>query len=172
MRQFWTMHLVLIFITNSEPTPTSLLTWTEPPIYSMNFLQIDSPRPVPYLFLCEFSSSLLKSMKSFLTPSSLMPTPVSITLIWMLTNRSWPSKITSSWFWWCSIQFYFIFSNSSFPMLLSNRSMFSSELRSGKTFDLFLSQSCWFKIFTKTVIFPSLFVNFKLFERKLRKIYL
>ena len=93
---FFTMHLVLTFIMNSEPSPTLLLTLTEPPICSIIFLHIDSPRPVPYLFLYEFSSSLLKSINSFLTPFSDIPTPVSITLNYILTQCSWP-------YWYYSI---------------------------------------------------------------------
>jgi hypothetical protein len=75
------MHLVLIFIMNSVPSFILLFTSTDPPIYSIIFLQIDNPNPVPYLFLAEFSSNLLKSMKSFYLPSSEIPTPVSIMLI-------------------------------------------------------------------------------------------
>ena len=86
--QSFSIHLVCTQMLNSEPTPYLLLTATEPPICSIIFLQMLRPSPVPCLFLWEFSSSLLKSMNSFLTPSSLMPTPVSITLIWILTNFS------------------------------------------------------------------------------------
>ena len=52
------------------------------------------PRPVPYEFLLESSSSLPKSIKSFLVSAYDMPIPVSITLILILINLSSPSIIS------------------------------------------------------------------------------
>ena len=68
-----------------------LFTSTEPPIYSIIFLHIDNPNPVPLAFSLEFSSSLLKLTKSFLIPSSDIPTPVSIMLILIETNPAYSS---------------------------------------------------------------------------------
>ena len=73
-----TLHLVLIFTTNSVPLPTSLKTCTVPPILSISCLQIDNPSPVPDLFLPTLSSSLPKSTNNFGKSSLLMPTPVSL----------------------------------------------------------------------------------------------
>ena len=53
-----TMHLVFKLMMNDDPLPTSLSTLTDPPICSMIFLQIDSPRPVPDLLRPRFSSKV------------------------------------------------------------------------------------------------------------------
>jgi hypothetical protein len=67
------------------------LTSTEPPIYSIIFLHIDNPNPVPLAFSLELSSSLLKLMNSFFIPSSDIPTPESIMLILIETNPAYTS---------------------------------------------------------------------------------
>ena len=90
-----TTHLVLRFIINDVPTPILLLTLTLPPIFSMMFLQIERPRPVPPLFKWEFSYSFEKLIKSLEIPSSLMPRPVSIMLIWKLIRRVYPITLFS-----------------------------------------------------------------------------
>jgi len=64
------------------PYPYLLLQLTFPPIYSIIFLQIDSPRPVPPLFYSSFSCNLLKSMNNFEIPSSEIPLPLSAILIY------------------------------------------------------------------------------------------
>ena len=89
----YTLHLVFMSIMNSVPTPSSLLTSTLPPIYSIICLQMDKPRPVPYKFLFEFSSNLLKLINSFLSPSLEMPTPVSMMLILISRYLSYPCLI-------------------------------------------------------------------------------
>ena len=78
---FCALHLIFKFIMKVVPMPTSLSTLTLPPNYSMIFLHIESPSPVPHLFLSELSSSLPKSTNNFLIPCSDMPTPLSIKLI-------------------------------------------------------------------------------------------
>jgi hypothetical protein len=52
------------------------------------FLHIDNPSPVPSRFWAAFSSSLLKSIKRFLIPSSEMPPPLSMILIWKQMSAS------------------------------------------------------------------------------------
>ena len=74
------IHLVLIFIMNSVPIFYLLYTLTVPPIFSIIFLHIDKPSPVPYVFLFEFSSSFEKSINNFSRPYEDIPTPESITL--------------------------------------------------------------------------------------------
>ena len=66
------------------PSPSLLLTVTEPPICSIIFLQMESPKPVPALFRLEFSSNLLKLMNSFEIPSGDIPIPLSFMLKLML----------------------------------------------------------------------------------------
>ena len=76
------MDLILKLRVNWVPSRRTLSALIDPPICSMIFLQIDNPRPVPCLFLMELSLSLPKSMNRFFLPSSEMPIPVSMTLIW------------------------------------------------------------------------------------------
>ena len=83
-----------MFMMNCEPSPILLFTSTEPPIYSIIFLQIDSPKPVPYEFLLEFSFSFEKSMNKCFNPCSDMPTPVSMTLSLSFKYLCWPSLIS------------------------------------------------------------------------------
>jgi hypothetical protein len=67
---------------NEVPQPSpSLSTFTFPPIFSIIFLQILNPSPVPLLFKpCE-SYNLLKLWKSFPKFSFEMPAPESFTTI-------------------------------------------------------------------------------------------
>ena len=64
-------------ILNLVPFPTLLFTATEPPIYSIIYLQILNPSPVPFKFICLCSFSLAKSVKSFPIFSLDMPAPLS-----------------------------------------------------------------------------------------------
>ena len=82
-------HFVFIWRVKQVPAPTLLCTVRDPDNCSVIFLQIDSPKPVPRRFRVEFSSSLLKFMKRFLIPSSEIPPPESMMLIWKLTSTSW-----------------------------------------------------------------------------------
>jgi len=75
-----------MLILNIVPFPTVDFTSTVPPCCSISFLQIDSPRPVPFLFKCAFSSSLPKSINNFDNPSGEIPTPVSIILMLKFIN--------------------------------------------------------------------------------------
>ena len=59
---FSPLQIALSLILNSVPTPTSLSTSTEPPIFSIILLHIERPSPVPVLFLLELSYSFPKSM--------------------------------------------------------------------------------------------------------------
>ena len=65
-----------------DPTPNSLTTSTCPPIFSIMFLHIESPRPVPFLLMCLFSSSMPKFWKRLSMPYWVIPYPVSSTHIW------------------------------------------------------------------------------------------
>ena len=67
-----------------------LSTLTLPPIYSMIRFEIESPKPVPYLFLCVLASSLPKSMNSLSKFAGVIPTPVSMTLIFKFTHLFYP----------------------------------------------------------------------------------
>lgn len=77
---FLNLDLSFKLMENSEPSYNLLVTSTEPPIFSINCLQIERPSPVPLLFRPSFSASLPKSMKRFLRPSSDIPMPVSMML--------------------------------------------------------------------------------------------
>ena len=66
-------------ILNVVPVPTSLSTLISHPIWSMIFLQILKPRPVPYGFMLSCSCSFPKSMNRFFRFSGEIPTPASST---------------------------------------------------------------------------------------------
>ena len=83
-----TLHFVIIWNVKEVPIPTLLFTEREPFISSVIFLHIDNPSPVPSRFWAAFSSSLLKSIKRFLIPSSEMPPPLSMILIWKQMSAS------------------------------------------------------------------------------------
>ena len=86
---------VLILIVKVVPYPKMLSTFTSPPIFSIILLQILSPKPVPWEFILECSSSLPNSMNSFDRFSFLIPTPESIISIFSLTNFSYSSSSIS-----------------------------------------------------------------------------
>ena len=73
----WYYALVTRLMVKVVPWFTLLATDTVPPICSIIRLQILRPRPVPYAFILECSSSMLKFMKSFPRFSSFIPTPQS-----------------------------------------------------------------------------------------------
>ena len=67
------------------PSPILLVTETLPPIFSMIYLQILRPRPVPLVFDFACSFKLLKFINSLEMPSSLIPEPLSLMVILKLT---------------------------------------------------------------------------------------
>ena len=80
---------------NTDPTPFSLDTVTPPPINSANLLLIGRPRPVPPCVAEVDLSACSYSSKTFATPSSLMPSPSSVTLNSIISTSSFMKAVTS-----------------------------------------------------------------------------
>ncbi len=72
-----TFDLAQSKILNVVPFPNSLWTVISPPIYLTIFLLIESPRPVPCLFILDCSSNLLNYKNNLSKFSSLIPIPES-----------------------------------------------------------------------------------------------
>ena len=170
---FLTIQCIFNLRMNSVPWPSLLWTSTDPPIYSTMFLQIERPRPVPYLFLAEFSSNLLKSTNSFFNPSSDMPMPLSTMLICRSRNLFCASLISSGFFLYFDmvefsslffISFLISLSSSIYRVLNGSISCISDELLASDSFNW------WSTILMSTVTEPLLSVNFREFDRKFKKI--
>lgn len=58
-----TLHITLNIIENIDPLPTTLVTFTVPPIYSTIDLHIERPSPLPVGLFLRCSSKLLKLIK-------------------------------------------------------------------------------------------------------------
>jgi hypothetical protein len=78
---FGTLHITLNLIEKVEPNPTTLYTFTVPPICSTIDLQIDNPRPLPEGLVLRCSSKLLKFMKRLFSLSGGIPQPKSLIAI-------------------------------------------------------------------------------------------
>ncbi len=76
---------------NSEPLPSSLLTWIVPPIASTRFLTIGSPSPLPRCSLLRAECSRANGSNRCSRNSSLMPMPLSRT-----TNLMWSLSFSAS----------------------------------------------------------------------------
>ena len=81
------------FTVKVVPYPSILSTVTVPPIFSIILLQMLRPKPVPWAFTFECSSSFPKSINSLERFSFLIPTPVSemsiFNLIYLNTSSSY-----------------------------------------------------------------------------------
>jgi hypothetical protein len=80
-KEFYDIFLCFINKQNSNlvPLPTSDLTEILPPIYSIIFLTIINPSPVPLSFISFLSFSFPKYLNNFLRSLSLIPIPESST---------------------------------------------------------------------------------------------
>ena len=104
------MALQHIYIVNVVPSSNLLSTQTSPPMFSMSYLLILSPRPVPCLLIAEESSSFEKSRKSFDRSSHLMPIPLSMMSILKVINfSSVKLSISGSKCYWYSLRLIIIF---------------------------------------------------------------
>ena len=77
-----------IEIKNLVPLPSSLSILTQPPIYSIKSLQIESPKPTPWGFCFQCLLILLKLTKRVLILSFGIPIPVSSMTISKLTKHN------------------------------------------------------------------------------------
>ena len=131
---FFNLHFVLKFSLKVVPFPSLLEVSIDPPISCTIYLQIERPRPVPCLFLWEFSVSLPKLTKRFSSPSLEIPIPVSYIDRLKLIKHSSPvliSYLLSSycfiWYFstifaidrpWLDMVLFFISLFNSFGMIL------------------------------------------------------
>lgn len=164
------IHFVLMLIMKSVPTPTLLVTFTEPPIYSIICLQMERPRPVPDLLRSLFSSSFPKSTNKFWMPSSLIPTPLSLTVIlssMYIFSRAFESPdYEHSWLGRLLLSCMISFSSTKLDTFKRCWSIWFLNLVLSY---LFVLWALMISIFT--FISPPGSVNFKELLRKLSRIY-
>ena len=131
-------------------------------------LQIESPRPVPCLFLYEFSVSLPKLTKRFYRPCSEIPMPVSIIDRLKLMKHSYPALIS------CLLSSSYFLEQLS-TILESDRPLLQFVLCFINLFNSFGFILFWFfcmsVMFIQIIISPSLLVNLTAFDKKFNIIW-
>ena len=160
------MHFVRKLSLNVVPLPSLLFVSIDPPICWTIYLQIERPRPVPCLFLYEFSLSVPKLINKLSTPSLEMPIPVSWIERLKHIKHSSPTLISDILFYFL-VNFSTIFTNDMLELM-----HFLFFMNWFISFGIILSWIFWMSIILICIIMsPSLSVNFTAFEIKFKIIY-